>query len=361
MPAAPQLQSRPAAPAPRDAAGGVGVPVWQQESGAAGHAARRTRVRIVAFYLLTVYLLTTLIFILPRTLPGDPLRGYMDEYTEVRPEVRVELERMYGLDGSLFSQYTRYLARLGHGDLGRSIASSQPVSQLMRKNLPWTLLLTGSALVLSSVISLRMGLDAAWRRGTRKDRALQILCTVLRSVPEYAVGMFLLIGFSVVLKVFPVAGASTPFSTSTSQLAKVIDVVWHLMLPLTALTLGLIGTKFLMVRNITIGVLGQDYMLLARAKGLPQALQRRHHAGRNVMLPFLHLVGAQVGVAIAGGIFVQQVFGYPGIGNVMTAAVTKRDYPVVEACFLLLSFLVLTANLVIDLLSTAVDPRARTE
>lgn len=321
---------------------------------------RRSPAGLIGLYLVTVYILVTVIFVLPRALPGDPLRAFSDEYTELSPAERSELARIHGLDGSLPEQYVGYLSDLAHGDLGTSISLSQPVSRLLRTHLPWTVLLTFSALALSAVISFRLGLAAAWTRGSGRDRTLQVVGTAFRAVPEYAVATFLVIALGVMVRIFPISGAFTPFTDSASVAYKLKDVAWHLVLPLTALTLGLLGTKFLMVRNVAIGVLGQDYMLLARAKGLPENLQKRRHAGRNTLVPYLNMVGTQVGIAVGGGVFVQEVFGYPGVGALMVQAVNTRDYPVIEACFLVLSLLVLTTNLLVDLLATRLDPRTRT-
>lgn len=311
--------------------------------------------------MVTVYILLTVIFVLPRALPGDPLNAFIDEYTVLTPEARVELAKVHGLDGTLAEQYARYVGRLARGDLGQSISSSQPVTRLMGTNLPWTLLLVGSALTLASVIGFRVGVTSAWQRGASRDRVLQVLSTGLRAIPEYALGTMLVIALGVVVQIFPVSGGVTPFTEFRPLAYRLVDVLWHLVLPLTTLTLGLLGAKYLMVRNLTIGVLGQDYMLLARAKGLPEQRQKRRHAGRNALLPYLNLVGAQVGIAVGGGIFVQEVFGYPGIGGVMVSAVDSRDYPVIEACFLVLSLLVLTTNLVVDLAGTYFDPRVQSE
>jgi peptide/nickel transport system permease protein len=315
---------------------------------------------VIGQYLITVYILVTLIFALPRALPGDPLRAFTDEYTVLTPEARQDLEKVHGLEGSLLDQYGSYLWRLARGELGTSIASSQPVTRLLRDNLPWTLLLTGSALALSSWIAFRVGVSAAWRRGSAKDRLIQVASTVSRAVPEYAVATFLVITFGVVVRVFPISGGFTPFQASASVASKLADALWHLILPLTALTLGLVGTKLLMVRNMTIGILGQDYMLLARAKGLPQQIQMHHHGGRSTLVPYLNLVGTQIGIAVGGAVFVQEVFAYPGMGALMVSAVNARDYPVIEACFLVLSMLVLTTNLLVDLVATYLDPRTRT-
>ena len=333
---------------------GSGSPQFEVPRRRAG----RSRRRIVGLYLLTVYILVTLIFVLPRALPGDPLNAFTDEYTVLTPEARDELTKVYGLQGSLPDQYGRYLWRLARGDLGQSISSSQPVTRLLRSNLPWTLLLSGTALVLASVISFRIGLTAAWRRGSSRDRVLQVVTTAFHAIPDYAIATFLLIALGVVVRIFPISGAFTPFSAADTFAEKAVDVVWHLVLPLTALTVGLLGAKFLLVRNLTIGALGQDYMLLARGKGLPEEIQKHRHAGRNTLLPYLYLVGTQVGLAVGGAVFVQEVFGYPGVGYLMVSAVNSRDYPVIEACFLTLTLLVLTANLVIDLAASFIDPRA---
>jgi len=330
--------------------------------GASGRSPRgRHRARLLGSYLVTVYILVTVIFVLPRALPGDPLNAFIDEYTVLTPEARVELAKVHGLDGSLAEQYARYVGRLARGDLGQSISSSQPVTRLMGTNLPWTLLLVGTALMLASVIGFRVGVTSAWQRGASRDRVLQVLSTGLRAMPEYALGTMLVIALGVVVQLFPVSGGVTPFTEFRPLAYRLFDVLWHLVLPLTTLTLGLLGAKYLMVRNLTIGVLGQDYMLLARAKGLPEQRQKRRHAGRNALVPYLNMVGVQVGIAVGGGIFVQEVFGYPGIGGVMVSAVNSRDYPVIEACFLVLSLLVLTTNLLVDLVGTYLDPRVQSE
>lgn len=169
----------------------------------------RSQLRVVGQYLITMYILVTLVFVLPRALPGDPLQAFTDEYTVLSPEARAELEKVHGLEGSLLEQYRRYLSGLARGDLGQSIASSQPVTRLLRSNLPWTLLLTGSALALSTLISFRMGVTAAWRRGSARDRFLQIASTGLRAVPEYALATLLVIGLGVVVQVFPISGGFT--------------------------------------------------------------------------------------------------------------------------------------------------------
>lgn len=329
-------------------------------SSGAGRRHRSAAGRVLA-YLVTVWLAVTIVFVLPRFMPGDPLAIYDDAEAPLSPEARAALEAHYHLDRPLLAQYGLYLQAISRGDLGQSILHRSDIGLLLRRRLPWTLLLMGTALVASSVISFLAGVTAAWRRGSWGDRRLVTLMTALYALPEYVLATALLLAFAVVLQIFPLAGGSTPFTTDSPPLYKLADVAYHLVLPATALTMGLIGTKFLLVRNTTITVLGQEYMVLARAKGLSQRLLKYRHAGRNVLLPFLTVVGLQAGFAAGGSLFVETVFGYPGMASLMLPAVDARDYPLLEASFLVLALLVLSVNLVIDLAYARLDPRVDAE
>ncbi|MEX2658610.1 MAG: ABC transporter permease [Acidimicrobiales bacterium] len=313
---------------------------------------------------MTVLVVVTVVFALPRTMPGDPLTALQDPDNDVfvtDPEVRGRLLAYYGLDRPLPVQYVHYLGSIARGDLGWSISSNAPVSGLIAAHLPWTLLLTGSALVAASAVSFVVGVSSAWHRGQRRDRALVITMEGTRAVPEYAVASLLLIAFAVLIPVFPLAGARTPFATYASPLAELADIGRHLALPLVALTLSLLGSKFLLVRNTVISSLGADYMVAARAKGLPERLLKYHHAGRNALLPFLTVVGIQAGFAVGGAVFVESVFAYPGMGSLILRAVAVRDYPVLEATFLVLAMVVLAVNLGLELVYARLDPRVGAE
>lgn len=327
---------------------------------AAAPPARRHRSirRILLRYAVTVLGVATLVFAIPRAMPGDPLAGLIqdDAGTENVDQARAVLAEHYGLDRPLAVQYVKYLARVARGDLGPSITYGQEVRTMVRDRLPWTLLLVGVSLALSAGLSFVAGVAAAWRRGTLGDRVTTSFVTVVGAAPEYAVATILLILFAGTIEIFPVAGGSTPYN-DFGTVQKITDVTRHLVLPATALTLSLIGVKFLLVRNTVISVLGQDFMVAARGRGLPEERLKYHHAGRNVVVPFLNVVGVQVGVAVGGALFVEQVFAYPGLASIMIPAVTRLDYPLVEGCFLVVAFLAVTANLVVDLVSTRLDPR----
>jgi peptide/nickel transport system permease protein len=315
---------------------------------------------VVALYAVTLLAVVTLVFLLPRAMPGDPLAALDDPASGTyinHAEARERVLAHYGLDRPLHEQYAGFLAGLATGDLGWSIARNAPVRDLVAAHLPWTLLLTGLALALASALSFIAGVTAAWYRGRLPDRAAVVVLTTLRATPEYALAAALLVGFAVLLPVFPLYGARTAFAAHESLGAAVGDVLAHLVLPLTALTLSLIGAKFLLVRNTVLSALGEDYLLLARAKGLPTRLLQYRHAGRNALLPFLTILGVQAGFAVGGAIFVEAVFAYPGMGTLILRAVEARDYPVLEAVFLTLAVTVLVANLLVDLVYRRLDPR----
>lgn len=324
----------------------------------------RAATRSVGLYALTMAAVVVVVFALPRAMPGDPAAALDDPESSVYvsdPAVRERVRAYYGLDKPLPEQFQHYVGRLARGDLGFSIARKRPVASLLRAHLPWTLLLMAVAIVLASLLSFVAGVAATWRRGRIGDRSLLTGMTVAQAVPEYAMAAVLLIVFAVILPTgLPLAGARTPFA-DYGPVGAALDVAKHLVLPAAALTLSLLGTKFLLVRNTMISALGADYMVLARAKGLPDRLLKYRHAGRNALLPFLTVVGIQAGYAVGGAVFVESVFAYPGMGSLILGAVEARDYPVLEATFLVLALVVLAVNLLLELVYARVDPRVGAE
>ena len=324
----------------------------------------RAALRSVGLYALTMMAVVVVVFALPRAMPGDPLSALDDPDNSIYvtdPAVRDRVRAYYGLDKPLPEQFGAYVGRVAGGDLGYSIARKRPVASLLRAHLPWTLLLMGVSIALASLASFVTGVAATWRRGRLSDRSLMAGMTVAQAVPEYALATVLLIAFAVVLPTgLPLAGARTPFADH-GAVGEVLDVAKHLVLPAGALTLSLLGTKFLLVRNTMISALGADYMILARAKGLPDRLLKYRHAGRNALLPFLTVVGIQTGYAVGGAVFVESVFEYPGMGTLVLGAVEARDYPVLEATFLVLALVVLVVNLLLELVYARIDPRVGAE
>jgi peptide/nickel transport system permease protein len=318
--------------------------------------------RTVGLYGITLWAVVTLVFLLPRLLPGDPLGSLEDPASGqfvYDPHIRAQLAAYYGLNRPLLAQYLSYLSGLLHGRLGWSISQNTPVATLIARRLPWTLLLMGTALVLSSAASFFAGATAAWHRGSKVDRGLIVSLSAASTVPEYAMASLFLVCFAVLAPILPLGGAQTPFAAYSSPVAAVADVGRHLVLPVLALAVGLAANKFLIVRNSVITTLGEDYMLLARAKGLDRRTLKYHHSGRNAMLPFLTALGIQAGFAVGGALFVESVFAYPGMGTLMNAAVTARDYPLLQGSFVVLASVILVANLAVELAYARIDPRVR--
>jgi len=328
----------------------------------ATRGARRVGGQRLLSYLLTLWVVLTLNFILPRLLPGDPLNALFDRDTAgyvADDAVRDRLAAYYGLDRPLGRQYLNYLAGALTGDLGWSIWLNRPVAELIRGRLPWTLLLTLTSLALASLIGVWLGAEAGWRRGARADRWAVTASIVASNAPVYVVGTALVIVFAARLGWLPLAGGRTPFAAYPNALAAARDIGLHLVLPAATLTLHLVGAKLLLIRNSMVSVLGEDFMLVARAKGLAEVRLKRRHALRNALLPFVAQLGAQMGLAITGAVFIETVFNYPGMGRLIFDAVAVRDYPVIQGVFLAVAFVVLTANLLADEINARLDPRVR--
>lgn len=329
---------------------------------AASRASARSTRASLGSYLFTLWIVLTLNFLLPRLLPGDPLAALLDSESSdyvYDVQVRAELEAYYGLDRPLAEQYVRYLTGIVTGDLGQSILLNQPVGELIRGCLPWTLLLTGTALVLASLIGLAGGGEAAWRRGSPVDRFLTTTGIAISNTPVYFLGMVLLIAFAAELDWLPLAGGRTPFATCATPLAAVKDIGQHLLLPLATLTAVLLGANYLVVRNHMVSILNEDFMLVVRSKGLSTGRLKWAHALRNALLPFVAHLAAHAGMAITGAVFIETLFDYPGMGRLIFDAVGARDYPVIQGIFLVVAFVVLTANLLADWLNARLDPRVR--
>lgn len=316
---------------------------------------------VIAGYGLTLWGAVTLVFLLPRWLPGDPLMSMLDGDANVTltVEAREELLAHYGLDRSMAVQYRDYLKGLVTGDLGWSISQRMPVVEAIGSRLPWTAGLVIPAMVLSTVGGFIAGVEAAWYRRRMPDRIAVLVFSIARGIPDYVIAFAFLIALAVVVPLFPLAGARTPFNGGAPLWSQAWDVARHAVLPIAALSLSLLGTKFLLARSSMVAVLGQDYLLLARAKGLGIARVKYRHGARNAVAPVLAQAGTQFGFALGGAVFIEQVFAYPGIGNLTLAAVDARDYALLDGCFLVLAGAVIAANFMADMATAWICPETR--
>lgn len=349
------MQTAPAARSP----GPAPAPAPDHLTGTVRGPWRMRAMRAAGLYTATFLILIVLNFFLPRMLPGDPIDAMQDPGATSFVEndaLRQEMEAYYGLDKPLGEQFVSYLGHLARGDLGTSIGYNVPVSSVLWERLPWTLLLITAGFMLSAAVGILGGIHSAWRRGHASDRVLLATLIGVRNLPPFFVGSLLLLVFAVELSWFPLAGAQTPFA-HMGPLDTAGDVLWHLTLPAITLATTLAGAQYLLMRNSMVAELGQDYLLLGRAKGLSERHLKYHYAARNALLPVITQMALQISLAITGTVFVETVFAYPGMGRLIFDAIGFRDYPVLAGCFLVLTLAVLIVNLILDFVYIRLDPR----
>jgi len=322
---------------------------------------RRSLWMVILTYAMTVFVLLSLNFFLPRALPGDPITSLLTSGTPSYvqgDELRAQLERYYGLDRPVLAQYGEYLINLVRGDLGVSIRYNLPVADLVAERLPWTVLLVGSAMVLAIVVGWVSGLNSGWRRGRPVDSGLLTVFLTLRSFPAFFLGSIALLLFAVKLGVVPLSGARTLYAPRMGLLARVADVGHHLLLPAVVLAVQLAGGHYLLMRAGVVGELGADYVLGGRAKGLRERRLKYRYAARNALLPVVTVTALQLSGSVTTAlVLIESVFAYPGMGRLVFDSISFRDYPALQGCFLALSLFVVTVNFVTDLLYRRLDPR----
>jgi peptide/nickel transport system permease protein len=310
-------------------------------------------------YVLVLLVAVTINFLLPRLMPGNPLALIAGaDVGLLTPEQRQEVIERAGLDRPLIVQYATYIGDLATGDFGYSYRQKRPITDLIAERLPWTLLLTGIALAISAVVGTLLGALSAWRRGRFTDVASLGVMIVLESMPSFWLGMLLVSIFSVQLGVFPTFGAITP-AAGYQGLEAVADVVRHAILPALTLSILSVPGVYLTMRYSMLGVLGEDFIRTARAKGLSERAILLRHVARNALVPVVTVIALRLGFAFGGTVVVETVFSYPGLGRLIFEAVSGRDYPVMQATFLVFTIAVLISNLLADYLYPLLDPRAR--
>ncbi len=296
-------------------------------------------------------------FFLFRVVEGDPVANLF-RGRNLSLEQREALRVQFGLDGSLWEQFVAYVQQTLQLNLGRSYTTNQPVISEIWEAMPATLALVGVATILSTVLGLWIGTSAGWSRGTRRDRVLTSGSMVTWSTPEFWLGMILLTFFAARLELFPTGGISDP-SSESSGLAQLADQAWHMFLPCLTLTVAYLGEYALIMRSSIVDVMREDYLTLARAKGLRDVDVRNRHAVRNALLPATALIAINFGFVISGAITVETVFSWPGLGLLTFDALRGPDLPMLQGLFLVFSAAVIVFNLVADLLYPYLDPRVR--
>lgn len=314
-------------------------------------------------YLITIAFILVINFMLPRLLPGDPFTQLSgtgsgsDLAVSLDAASEKALRQYYGLDKPLGEQFLLYIQNLLLGNLGYAYFFKAPVGQLLAERLPWSLLLMLTSIMLASIIGIAGGVLAAWRRGTLWDHGLWGLILGLRTIPPFFLGSLLLLFFGVKGQWFPIFGAFSVEAADTTGLARLKDIAWHLALPAATLTLTELSGKFLLTRSAVLDTLREDYVTFGRARGLSERQLMFGHALPNALLPVITHIGLRLGLAAGGMIYVETVFGYPGMGKFMYEALIARDFQVLQGGFLVISLTVLALNLLLDILYAYLDPR----
>jgi len=317
--------------------------------------------RRLGVYVLTAWVTITVNFILPRLMPGNPVEQMIAKIQgRVTPQMIAAIKAQFGagLNQPEIVQYWNYLKLLAHGNLGESITLSAPVSQVLSSQVWWTIGLIGVATVFSFLIGTFLGVMFGWTRGSRVDTVIP-LATFFQSVPYYFLGTVLIMLFASQLNWFPLMNAYDPSLNPGWDWTYIASVIRYGELPILSIVISSLAGWMLGMRNMMITTIGEDFVLMAVAKGLPR---RRviWHAARNAILPSIANFALTIGLLVSGALLVEQVFNYPGVGNLLVNAVGNEDYPLLQGIFLLVTFTVLGANFLADILYYALDPRTRT-
>lgn len=313
----------------------------------------------LAQYLLVLVAALTLNFLLPRAMPGNPLKFLAGQDVGLLTTEQIDSVReRYGLNEPLWRQYAAYLKSTVTGDWGYSYQASKPVTRTILERLPWTLLLVGSSLLIATLFGVVVGAIAAWRRGSFLDSGSLIGAILVDSLPTFWLGMVFIAIFAVELNWLPIFGAVTPWGPKSGW-PYLWDIARHLILPATTLTLASLSGTFLIMRYSMLDVLGQDYIRTARSKGVSERKVLLKHAMRNALLPVSTVVFLNLGLLVGGATVIETVFSYPGVGTLLYQAVLNRDYPVLQGAFLILTVSVIAANILSDAAYPLLDPRVR--
>ena len=318
----------------------------------------RYALRSVGSGLATLAFVVVFNFFLFRMLPGDPI-GLYTRGRNVPPEQIAKLRAE--LDKPILEQFLTYVSNPFSSTIN-SARFNRPVWELIGERVGSTLLLVGTAIVIASIVGTLIGIRAAWKRGQRFDSVSSAVTLTLYSMPEFWLGMILLIlfgvGTAVTPGIFPIGGIISPGVDATS-LEGVLNIAWHMVLPVTTLAVVYLAEYAVVMRASLIDEMGQDYLTVARAKGLKDKVVRRRHAVPNAILPTVTLIFMNLGFVISGAITIETVFSWPGLGLLTYDALRGPDIALLQATFLLFSIGVIVANIIADLMYAVLDPRVR--
>ncbi|MCG8540498.1 MAG: ABC transporter permease [Clostridia bacterium] len=294
--------------------------------------------------IFVVIVVTAILFIIMQMMPGDPIQ--LISSPRVSQEKIDELKELWGLDKPILVQYFYWISNLLRGDFGRSITTGQKVIDLLKSRLPYTLMLSGSALLINYIIAIPLGLLAAYKKDTILDKVLVIITVIFRAIPDFWLGILLIIIFSVSLKLLPVSGYSGLES---------------LVLPLLTMTLPYLASILRLTRSEVLEVIREKHVSTAYAKGLKMKVVLIKHILRNALIPVTVMFFLSFPWLIGGSVIVESIFAWPGMGRLLWKAISTQDFPIVQGIIFIIALLTVTCNTAGDILTAFLDPRIRAE
>ncbi|MEF1310795.1 ABC transporter permease [Vibrio mytili] len=319
--------------------------------------------RRLSFYLVALLVAATLNFIIPRAMPGDPVTMMFANATvQVTPERIAAMKELLGfVDGPIYIQYLSYIKNILSWELGTSIQFYPlSVNTLLGNAFGWSLFLAGTAVVLSFSIASVLGIFAAWKRGSKYDAFVTPGTLIIQAIPQMVIAMLALFTFAIGLKWFPSGYAYTPgVIPDWTSWEFIKNVGFHAILPLFCATIVQIGGFLVNMRNNMINLLAEDYITMAKGKGLSENRVVFNYAARNALLPSVTALSMSLGMAIGGQLIIEMIFNYPGLGTVLLNAIHSRDYQVLQGQLIIMTMFMLCFNLMADMLYMILDPRLR--
>lgn len=319
--------------------------------------------------VVTIFFVTTLTFFVVRLMPNNPIdifiASQMVAYGKTYEEAKNLAASMFAIDfeAPLHEQYLDYMANLLRGNLGKSIsATGTPVAEMIVAFLPWTLFSVSLSLFTSFSLGILLGMVTAYKRGTIFDSVLSSFASIISAVPNYLVGIMLIVFLGVQWGVVPIQtmrGSISPGIKPGFTLEFIYDVFFHLAMPFLTYVITTLGGWMLVMKNSTLSTLGEDYVTVAKARGLRDRRITISYIGRNAMLPLFTSLAISLGFIFGGSTLIESIFVYRGIGWLLWSSISSRDYPLMQGIFLILTIAVVVSNLLADLLYSRIDPRVR--
>ncbi len=325
--------------------------------------------RVLLQGLLTIWAVTTFTFVMIRQMPGNPVQIKIDELMERR---QMSMEEATNMAAGLFDfdpsapvteQYLDYMGKLLRGDMGKAISSAgTPVVDQIARYLPWTLFSVGSGLLISFTVGIFAGMAMAYWRGGIFDNLMTALASIVYGVPDFVIALMLLLVVGVQLKVFQIGdvlGGVDPDVEAGFTAEYIGSILKHAVLPIITYVSASVGGWMLTMKSSTISTLGEDYITVARARGLSQRRILTAYVGRNAMLPLVTRLAISIGFVVSGSVVIETIFQYPGLGRHMYMAIGSRDYTTMQGIFLVIAITLVCSNILADLLFGLLDPRVR--